>query len=212
MKKPKPKPNTTAKKKAMPKPKPKPKPAATPRCSSLTPRQEKYAQLAASGMLLKEAARRAGYGRGSERSLKRNAPVQARIVALRAKVEARGEELALITLAEKRRFLTELIRTPVAQVGPESWLVLEWERTETPGRPSPNGRAGKPTVKQKVKLGDKLRAIELDSKLANHFPTPTAAAEQPPASAGSDERAKAESLRAIAERVKHVLPLMWAQR
>jgi hypothetical protein len=209
MKKPNPKVTSKATSKAKPKAKKKatsttkPKPKHPP----LTPRQEKFAQLAAGGMVQREAARRAGYGNGSERSLKRNARVQARIAALRAKVEARGEELALLTIAKKRRFLAELVLTPVAEVGPESYLAQEWERLETPARGggSSNRSAGV-NVKQKVKLADKLRAIELDSKLANHF----AVAEQPSPSAGDrDERATAEALRAIAERVRKVLPLMW---
>lgn len=215
--KPEPKAKPTAKKKCAapkskaaatamtkPKAKPKAKPESRER-SPLTPRQEKYAQLAASGMRLREAAQKAGYGNGSERSLNRNARVQARIVQLRAKVEARGEELALLTLAKKRRFLAELVLTPVAQVGPESWLAQEWERLEIPGRGSNSSSAG-PTVKQKIKLADKLRAIELDSKLANHFHF---AASEPDPSANASERNNTEAMRAIAERVRKILPVMW---
>lgn len=169
---------------------------------ALTARQERFAQLAATGISQAAAARQAGYAGSSERSLRRSARVQARIVELRGKVEARGEELALLSLAEKRRFLAELIRTPVAGVGPDSWLAQEWERIEIPSRSA----GAPPSVKSKVKLADKLRAIELDSKLANHFPgKDDEDSPQKPAADGMT----LEKIQDIARRVKVVSPLLW---
>ncbi|WP_035613499.1 hypothetical protein [Haloferula sp. BvORR071] len=169
----------------------------------LSPRQEKFAQLVVGGMTQVKAAQQAGYGKDGAGTMRRNLRVQQRIAELRAKVEARGEELALLSLEKKRRFLAELVLTPVAEMGPGSWLALEWERTETPAR-----SAGMPpTVKTRIKLADKLRAIELDSKLAGHFPGKDDDSTQPkPATAAHG--ITLEQIQDIARRVKIVSPLL----
>ncbi len=164
-KKPKPEPKPKQKQK----PKAKPAPATRAKSPQLTLRQEKYAQLVAGGMLVKEAVRQAGYAPSSLRGMQRNLAVREKIAALRGKVEARGDELALLTIERKRRFLAELVLTPLGGA---------------------------------VKVADQLRAIELDSKLANHFST-----EQPP-DPDAAARDAAENIRSISERVRQILPVI----
>lgn len=151
----------------------------TPR--KLNVRQEKFAELVASGMPATRAYREAGYtdnGRTAESHASRlveNGGVKARIAELRKPQTA----AATMTKEEKLAFLAAIIRTPIDQIGPDSPLCQEYTEDCIGG-----GRAGKlkqgaapagnetvtPLVfRIKTKMCDKLRALELHSKLVGDF-------------------------------------------
>jgi len=77
--------------------------------------------------------------------------IQAEITKLRGEADALGGS-AVMTLLEKRAFLAAIVRTPVGSVQADSPLAEEM-KTDAKGGLT-------------VKLPCKLRAIELDSKLA----------------------------------------------
>lgn len=76
--------------------------------------------------------------------------IQAEIQTLRDKADALAGS-AVMTLAERRAFLAAIIRTPVSQITADSPLAQEMKAD------------GKTTS---IKMPCKLRAIELDAKLA----------------------------------------------
>lgn len=88
----------------------------------------------------------------ASRALKR-AAIQAEIARLR-EVAAGLAGSAVLTLVEKRRFLAAVLRTPVGEVTAESPLAQEYKE-DAKG--------------VTVKLPCKLRALELDAKLAGDF-------------------------------------------
>jgi hypothetical protein len=120
-------------------------------------RQQQFAEMVASGTTTAKDAHRAIYGTdghaagaGGSRLL-RNREVAAHIASIRQAAET----VATMTLREKREFLARIVRaTPADAIADPS---LGAEVTELPG----GGR--------RVRLPDKLRAIELDSRLAGDF-------------------------------------------
>ncbi|MCW1885529.1 terminase small subunit [Luteolibacter flavescens] len=159
----------SAKKKAT---KPEPKPNV---------RRERFCEFIAAGVVPADAWIQAGY-KVSREVARRNAhealsnpDVQAKIAALREP----QTKAAHMTKDEKLRFLAELIRTPIEQIGPDSPLCVEFSEETVAGgsrgklrrgqAPSGNEVAGPTVLRRKVKMGDKLRAIELHSKLLGHF-------------------------------------------
>lgn len=113
--------------------------------------------MVASGTTTAKDAHRAIYGTeghpaevGGSRLL-RNPEVAAHIASIRQAAET----VAMMTLREKREFLARIVRaTPSDAIADPT---LGAEVTELPG----GGR--------RVKMPDKLRAIELDSRLAGDF-------------------------------------------
>ena len=71
-----------------------------------------------------------------------------------AEIQSKTEGKAVLTIAQKREFLRRVVVTPIGQVDEESDLCQAAEYSDT-------GR--------KFKMPDKLRAIELDAKLAGEF-------------------------------------------
>ena len=63
-----------------------------------------------------------------------------------------------LTLQEKRSFLASVLRTPISEVSSNSPLCQEYSEEST-----------EHGVKRKIRIPDKLRALELDAKLANEF-------------------------------------------
>jgi phage terminase small subunit len=126
----------------------------------LNPRQERFAQLVASGMPASRAYREAGYsatGTASETcaaKLLRIAKVASYVEAVRKAAKEKGETAAYLTLEEKRKFLRSVVTTPVGEVNASSPLCQSFKVTK-------DGL--------EYKVPDKLRALELDAKLAGEM-------------------------------------------
>lgn len=154
-------------------------------CKPLTVRQEEFAQQVASGEILAKAYAKAGYsskGNGAHANASRlmgNDSVAARIAEIRALATKLGDAVAALTIAEKLEFLAKVVRANPEDVGPDSPLCQEFVRDEVAGGARGTLKRGKAprgnesvepvVIRTKVKLMDKLRAIELHSKLAGHF-------------------------------------------
>lgn len=109
--------------------------------------------------------------------LTRNGKVSARIDELRSRAEQlltdslqkRAEKLAdidfgtVLSIAEKRAFLAAVVRTPLGKLDAMSPLIHSLETT------GDTGPDAKDFPINKLKAHDKLRAIELDSKLAGEL-------------------------------------------
>jgi len=86
-----------------------------------------------------------------------------RIVRSRvAQIAASAETQTVLTLAEKRQFLADVVRTPIGWIDENSPLAqsAEYQRT---------GRGDNPRSLMKVRALDKLRALELDAKLSGEL-------------------------------------------
>jgi phage terminase small subunit len=115
------------------------------------------------GMSIAESVRRAGYSIRSGRSedfsslgcrILKTPRVASEVQKIREKAFSREA----LSYAEKRAFLARAVRTSVGEIHEGSDLAQEVTITE-----------GKEGTSRKVKAVDKLRAIELDSKLAGDF-------------------------------------------
>jgi phage terminase small subunit len=115
------------------------------------------------GMSIAESVRRAGYSIRSGRSedysslgcrILKTPRVSAEVQKIREKAFSRDA----LSYAEKRAFLARAVRTSVGELHEGSDLAQEVTISE-----------GKEGTSRKVKAVDKLRAIELDSKLAGDF-------------------------------------------
>lgn len=173
----------------------------------LKARQERFAQLVAQGIPLGRAYEEAGYrSRGhsayvNSASLFQHPDVKARVAEIRELADGLGT--TLLTILEKRVFLAELIRTPVGSIGPDSRLCQEfYEKVKLQGQHK-HGKArpkeGDLILRRRVRIWDKLRAIELDSKLAGHLPKEEAEPEK------EGHRPPTLDL----ERIRKVLARMW---
>ncbi|WP_035614945.1 terminase small subunit [Haloferula sp. BvORR071] len=177
----------------------------------LNPKQEKFAQLVAQGLGAPRAYGEAGYlgagGHGAEANgsaLLKKPHVAARVAEIREMADGLG--VALLTIVRKRTFLAEVVETPIGSIGPESRLCQEfWEKLEMPRE----GEDGKVVLRRRVRMVDKLRAIELDSKLANHFAAAKDGDEDKAVSDAAVSAKAAEMLRGIAERVRNVIPKIY---
>ncbi len=147
----------------------------------LTIREQRLAERHVAGDNGIEAARFAGYS-GNDNTL----TITASQVLSRPKVKEyiaklREPEIrsALLSKDEKRAYLAALIRTPIGEIGPDSILCQEYSSETTGGGrrgklkqgvyPEGNEVTGPAKTLRRVKMADKLRAIDLDSKLAGHF-------------------------------------------
>jgi hypothetical protein len=115
------------------------------------------------GMSIAESVRRAGYAVKSARSedygslgcrILKTERVSAYVSKLREKQFAKD----VLSISEKRSFLARAVRTPVGEINEGSDLAQEVTISE-----GANGTS------RKVKAVDKLRAIELDSRIAGDF-------------------------------------------
>ena len=118
------------------------------------PKHERFCQLVATGKALGPAYEAVyGKARGARQSGSRlltDVDIKHRVAEIQGKAEGR----AVLTIAEKREFLRRVVVTPIGQVNEESDLCQAAEYS----------LAG-----QKFKMPDKLRAIELDAKLAGEL-------------------------------------------
>jgi hypothetical protein len=176
----------------------------------LKARQERFAQRVAQGIPLGRAYEESGYkSRGhaayvNGAALFQQSDVKARVAEIQEL--AAGLGTTLLTIQEKRSFLAELVRTPVGSIGPDSRLCQEfYERVKVQGKPKDGkteAEGGELLLRRRIRMGDKLRAIELDSKLAGHFPKagtePEKVAQRPPT--------------VDPERIREVVTLMWQGR
>lgn len=127
----------------------------------LSARHERFCQVYSSGRTATDAYKEAY---GNTRTAKAAASrlltfvnVQSRILALREEA-AQG---AVLDLLAKRAFLRRVVCTPIGEVSRESDLCQKYE-----------AHTADDVTYLKVSMPDKLRAIELDSKLAGHFNEP----------------------------------------
>jgi hypothetical protein len=127
----------------------------------LNPRQERFAQLVATGMPGGRAYEEAGYAvkspdvaESAAARLLTDVRVSAYVNEVRAAAKAKGEEAAYLTLEEKRKFLRDVVTTPIGEVDERNRLAQALKVT----------RGGR-----EIKLPDKLRALELDAKLAGEL-------------------------------------------
>jgi len=113
------------------------------------------------GMSIAESVRRAGYlissGRSEDFSSVGCRILKTARVALEVKkLQEKQFQKDALTFSEKRAFLARAVRTSVDAVGASSDLVQEvTEEVSSEG-----------SVKRKVKVVDKLRALELDNKMS----------------------------------------------
>jgi phage terminase small subunit len=131
----------------------------------LNSRQERFCEFVAAGMNQTEAYIKAGFkttkdaARANAARMIANDNISRRINELRAATE--DIQIAKMKKQEKLDFLAQVIRTPIGHLTPGSPYCAEHSTEILPGS------AG--IVRQRVKAFDKLRAIELHSKLMGHF-------------------------------------------
>ncbi len=147
----------------------------------LSVRQERFSELVAMGMTGAAAYVKAGYNVGPDVAkanacrLLTTANVKARIAELRKP----QTDACLMTIEFKRMLLAEICGMPIGKLTPQSNLCAEFVTTKVSGGTRGKLKRGKKSsgndvvddmvIQTKVKGFDKLRAMELDSKLAGHF-------------------------------------------
>ena len=171
-----------------PKPKPKPKLIERP----LSVRQERFCEFIAGGELPADAWIKAGHNVSREvanaascRALK-NVNLKARIDQLR-KPQTKD---ALISKEEMLIYLAQSIKTPIEDIGPNSPLCTEYSEQVVGGGRNGRLRRGKAesgneeitqsVIHRKVKMNDKLRALEIYAKLQGYFAPETVVIEDGP--------------------------------
>jgi len=125
----------------------------------LNSRQKEFARLVARGDRPVHACYSQVYKVNSERTARAAGGrlFASPLVAAKVKeLQDASDSTAVMSLEAKRRFLWEVITTPIDEIGPESALCQSY---------SENPKTGQVTVKTL----DKMRAMELDAKLAGHF-------------------------------------------
>lgn len=118
-------------------------------------KHERFAQLLATGLSAAECYskvyRKKGKVAGSAGPrLLRNVGIQQRL----AELQQKSAVSSVMTLTEKREYLARVKRTPIGSIGPDSDLCQSHEV-------SMQG--------VKIRMCDKLKAVELDAKLAGEF-------------------------------------------
>ena len=130
----------------------------------LNTRQKKFVEnYVNKGLSIAESVRLAGYAIKSGRvedasSYGCKLLRQDRVKDYVKKLKEKAFEKDALSLAEKRAFLARAVRTPVGELHEGSDLAQELVITE-----------GKDGTSKRVKGVDKLRAIEIDSKIAGDF-------------------------------------------
>jgi len=125
-------------------------------------KHEKFAQIVASGESAGAAYRKVYHAKAS--TCETEGPAILRKPQVRKRVEeiqSKAEDKTVMTLIERRRFLADVVRTPISEVTEESALAQSYEFITLPGDYE--------RQLHKLKVPDKLKAIELDSRLAGDF-------------------------------------------
>lgn len=141
------------------------------------PRHEAFAQAVASGMSGSEAYRRT-YGTKAKNADCLASRLSVKVKDRVAEIQKGSLTSTTLTLQEKREFLANLIRTPIGDVDERSILCQSAEYQVTGGvrgklrrGPAPSGN--ETTVAEvttvRIRMADKLKALELDAKLAGEF-------------------------------------------
>jgi len=122
----------------------------------LNSRHERFAQMIALGRMARNAYMEVydSTPRSAEASSSRllsNAALRSRVAYL----QAEAAKATVLTLAEKRKFLRDVVTTPIYVVDETNPLCQSAERTK-------DGSV-------RIKMPDKLRALELDAKLAGEL-------------------------------------------
>lgn len=126
----------------------------------LNPRQRKFAELVATGIPAGRAYEQAGYdSRGTDADanaarLIANDKVSRFVQSLRWEAETESKKATILTIQQKREFLARVVQTPIGTVDEDSDLCQAFKLGEST---------------REIKMPDKLRAIELDSRLAGEF-------------------------------------------
>ena len=130
----------------------------------LNTRQKKFCDnYVKKGLSISESVRRAGYSVKSGRvedacSYGCKLLKQDRVIAYLSKLREKQFSRDLLSVSEKRAYLARALRTPIGELDEASDLVQEMTYNE-----SANGSS------KKVRGVDKLRALELDSRIAGDF-------------------------------------------
>lgn len=128
--------------------------------NEISPRQARLCHLISLGMANNTAYFEAGYG--SPTTTPAAASTAANSILREPKVKAYMQHLReasflanVLTLAEKRSFLADVVRTPVGSIGKDDKLaqVLRFHKGEM----------------TEIRMPDKLKAVELDAKLAGEL-------------------------------------------
>jgi hypothetical protein len=147
----------------------------------LNVRQERFCELVASGKSGTDAWLEAGYNVSREvaRTNAAESLANPRIEARVAQLRAPQTVAALLSKEEKLAFLASIVRTPVGEIGPDSPLCSEYTeefvgggdagRLRRGNKDSGNQRTTDSVLRVRVKAQDKLRALELHSKLTGDF-------------------------------------------
>jgi hypothetical protein len=147
----------------------------------LTARRERFCELIVEGKDGTTAYLEAGW-KSSRDAAKVSASrlltfdnVKARIAVLRAPQTAKS----MLTKDQKLEYLAAIVRTPIGQIGPDSPLCAEFVQETIAGgdrgklrkcTAASGNEIGSPLVTRlRVKMPDKLRALELHCKLAGDF-------------------------------------------
>ena len=147
----------------------------------LNVRQDRFCENIVTGMSATEAYLKAGFkvpradARKHAARLMTNDGIKARIAVLRQP----QTQSALLKKDDNLRFLSDLIRTPLSEIGPDSPLCVEYIEEVIGGgnrgklkrgkSPSGNETTGETIIRRRVKKSDPLRAIEIYSRLLGHF-------------------------------------------
>jgi hypothetical protein len=94
-----------------------------------------------------------------------------------ASLRATQDVAVTLALAEKRAFLRSVVLTPIGEVDGESELCQSWSCRRVLGRGKPGHGSGEPEALNSceiisIKIPDKLKAIELDARLAGELQGP----------------------------------------
>lgn len=173
-------------------------------------RQQRFAELVAGGMPAMRAYVEAGYSDrdGNAESHACRLVEHGGVKALIAKLRQPQTKAATLSKEEKLAFLAAIVRTPIGEIGPDSPLCAEFvEESVADGSARGRLRRGNqesgnevslpPVRRIRVKTQDKLKALELHSKLVGDFEPDQHVIETGP-----------KTLESILERARRVASLM----
>lgn len=122
-----------------------------------------YAHLLAKGETYPEAWRKAQLGPYTKARAIKLAETE-EIKEIIRDIRKKAEDDSVMSLREKRQMLAQICRTPIGDLTKDSPLTKELKMKSIPGRGDEGDQ-----MEVEVKGMDKLKAMELDSKLAGDF-------------------------------------------
>jgi hypothetical protein len=170
---------------------------------ALTVRQQRFAEFVAAGMPAIKAYSKAGYSQDRKIAEAHASRLveNGGVAALIAKLREPQTKAAKFTKEEKLAYLAAICRTSIGEIGPDSPLCQEFTEERIGGgrrgklrkgsSDSGNEVEGPPRFQVRAKMADKLRALELHSKLVGDFEPDRVEVETGPSTLASiEERAK----------------------